>query len=144
MAEKEASKIAASFRTRCLVTGCNGDMPTRMINSQASAILRIALLILSAAVFAWGLQYKLSLYQTGSHSHPLSVAKLMQGEQTNKKITSIQAKSRRWLPQLTLDHTIYAFRPPVITRWNRRVDEMVYPAILFVPCSLFIRPPPSL
>jgi hypothetical protein len=141
MREKEASKIAASLRKRCLINGSDGDMPTRTIQSQASPFLRIALLILAAAVFAWGLQYKLSLYKP--HSDPTSVAKLIQGEQTNKKITSVQFKSRLWLPQLSLDRSPYAFRPPIIVRRNREVDKRVYQSIRFVSCSLFFRPPPQ-
>jgi hypothetical protein len=145
MRGKEASKIEGSLRTRCPITGSDGDMPTRTVQSQASAFLRIALLILAAAVFAWGLQYKLSLYKTGSNSHPLSVAKLMQGEQTNKKITAIiQAKSRVWFPQISLDYHLYAFRPPIIIRRNRQVDKLVYPSLIFIPCFLFVRPPPSI
>jgi hypothetical protein len=122
--------------------GFDGDMDTRIIKSQTSPFVRMALLFLAAAVFAWGLQYKLSLYK--AHSDPTSVAKLIQGEQTNKKIASLQARSRLWFPQLVLDYSIYTFRPPIITRWNRQVEELVYPAIIFVPCSLFVRPPPSL
>ena len=114
-----------------------------MIKSQASPLLRIALLILAGAVFAWGLQYKLSLYHSESHSHPISVAKLIQGEQTNKKIASVEVRIRNWSSQFSLDRNFPAFRPPITVRRNRHVDKFVYPSIMFVPCFLFFRPPPQ-
>jgi hypothetical protein len=114
-----------------------------MIKSQASPLLRIALLILAAAVFAWGLQYKLSLYEAPAHSHPVSVAKLIQGEQTTKKIASIQVRIPHWTSQFSLDSNLYTFRPPIIVRRNRQVDKLVSPSIMFVPCVLFFRPPPE-
>jgi hypothetical protein len=114
-----------------------------MINSQASPLLRIALLVLAAAVFAWGLQYKLSLYDASSHSHPLSVAKLIQGEQTNKKIASIQVRIRDGSSHFSLDSNLSAVRPPIMVRRNRQADKMICPSIMFVPSSLFFRPPPQ-
>lgn len=101
------------------------------------------MLILAASVFAWGLQYKLSLYQSESHSHPLSVAKLIQGEQTNKKIASIQVRICDWSSQLALDSNLSTFRPSIIVRRNRQVDELVHPSIMFIPSNLFFRPPPQ-
>jgi hypothetical protein len=118
-------------------------MSKRMIKSQASPLLRIAIIILAAAVFAWGLQYKLSLYQSGSHSHPISVAKLIQGEKTNKKIASIQVRLHDWSSQFFLDSNLLTFLPPIVVRRNRLVDKIVYPSIMFVPCVLYFRPPPQ-
>ena len=114
-----------------------------MIKRQASPILRIALVILAAAVFAWGLQYKLSLYDAPSHSHPVSVAKLIQGEQTNKKVASIQVRIRDWSSQFSPDSELSAFRSPVIVRRNRQVAKLVNPSIMFIPSALFFRPPPQ-
>ena len=114
-----------------------------MIKSQAPPFLRIALLILAAAVFAWGLQYKLSLYQSGSQSHPVSVVKLIQGEQTNKKIALIQLRIRLWGSGLSLDRSFSTYRPPINVRRNQQIDKPMFPSIMFVPCTLFFRPPPQ-
>ena len=143
MQQKEASKIVSIVSDETPDHGCDGEMPTRLIKSQASPLLRIALLILAAAVFAWGLQYKLSLYQSASYSHPISVAKLIQGERTNKEIASTQVRIRDSSSQFSLDSNLPTFRPPIIVRRNRQVDKLVYPSIMFVPCFLFFRPPPQ-
>lgn len=100
------------------------------------------MLILAAAVFAWGLQYKLSLYEAPSHSHPVSVAKLIQGEQTNKKSAAIQVRIRDWSSAFSLDSNLQTFRPPVVRR-NRQADKLVRPSIMFFPSLLFFRPPPQ-
>ena len=143
MREKEASKIVSLLSDETSDQRYVGEMPTRMIKTQGSTLLWIALLILAAAVFAWGLQYKLSLYEAPSQSHPVSVAKLIQGEQTNKKIASIQVRIREWSSQFSLDSSLHIFRPPLIVRRNRLVDMFVYPSIMFVPFFLFFRPPPQ-
>jgi hypothetical protein len=127
---------------RSLKTG-DAKMPPLTSKSEASGLLRIALLILGLAVFAWGLQYKLSLYEASSHHHPVSVAKLMQGEQTNKKIMSLQLQIRSKFSQLQVDSAIVPLPLPEIVRRNRRPDTLIYTSITFVTCVLFFRPPPQ-
>jgi hypothetical protein len=47
-------------------------------NGHSAFLLALSLLVLSAAVFGWGLQYKLSLYQGNkSISHQIPEAKLL-------------------------------------------------------------------
>lgn len=118
-------------------------MPPRTSQSQTSPMFRIALLILGMAVFAWGLQYKLSLYQASSHHHPVSVAKLIQAEQTSKKMVSLQTRSRTRFSQLRVDDFVIPFRLPVIVQRNRQPDGVSYTSIPFIPCFLFFRPPPQ-
>jgi hypothetical protein len=118
-------------------------MPPRKIKSQASPVLRISLLILGLAVFAWGFQYKLSLYQASSHHHPVSVAKLIQGEQTSKKIVSLQLRIRSKFSDLRVDGIIVPFRLPIIVQRNKQPDAVTYTSITFIPCFLFFRPPPQ-
>jgi len=114
--------------------------PSR-IERSASPFLRIALLILGVAVFAWGFHYKLSLYEASSHPNPVSVAKLIQGEQTNKKIDAVQLQIRSRISQLAVDSVVASFRPPIGARWNRQPDEWVQTPVLFLPSSHFFRPP---
>ena len=118
-------------------------MPLRTIKSQAPPGLKIALLFLGLAIFAWGLQYKLSLYEVPLHQHPVSVAKLIQGEQTNKKIVSLQLHLRSRFSQLHVDDSIIPFRLPVIVQRNRQPDPLPYTAITFIPWVLLFRPPPQ-
>jgi hypothetical protein len=117
-------------------------MSPSIIKSQASPLLRIALLILGAAVFAWGLHYKLSLYETSQHPNPVSVAKLIQGEQNNKKIDSIQLGIRCPFSHLEVDSNVSAFRPAIVIRRNRQPDEPVYTPLILFPSVHFFRPPP--
>jgi hypothetical protein len=119
-----------------------GEMPLRLIERQPSLLLRIAFLILVAAIFGWGLQYKLSLYKASSHPDPIRIAKLIQGDQSNRRVVAIHLIRSQKLPQFSLECTIQAFRPPVPNRQNRPVDGPVLPSISFIPSFLFFRPPP--
>ncbi len=138
-----ASKMRSPSQAKCPMTP-DAEMPQSTSITKVSPILRMALLILGVAVFAWGLQYKLSLYEAPSNPHPVSVAKLIQGEQTNKKISSIQLGNRYKSSLLSVQSTVVTFVPRIIGRRNRQVDKVVCRSILFVPCFLFFRPPPKI
>ena len=101
------------------------------------------MLILGLAIFAWGFHYKLSLYEASPHRNPVSVAKLIQGEQTNKKIDSMQLRIRCRFSQLAVDSKVAGLRPPIVVRRNQQPDEPVYTSFMFLPSSLFLRPPPQ-
>jgi hypothetical protein len=117
-------------------------VPPGLMKNQASPLLRIAMVSLGLAVFAWGLQYKLSLYKSASHGQPISVAKLMQGEQS-KRAASIQSFSCTRCSQLRLFNTVAAFRSPIVIQRNRQVDKLVCSSITYIPHLLFFKPPPQ-
>lgn len=118
-----------------------GEMPLKPIQRNASLVFRIALLVLSVAVFAWGLQYKLSLYEASSHPNPVRIAKLIQAEQS-KKLVAVQLQERSRFPRIAVEHGIPQFRPLVVARRNRPVDAPVLSSITVLPSFLFFRPPP--
>jgi hypothetical protein len=112
------------------------------MQSKTSSALKVALLVLSVAIFAWGLQYKLSLYQAPSQSSPVTVAKLIQGEQTNKKAVGLQSQSRYRCPPFLLQSTFQAFQPPMVVRRERPANPPVVASVRLL-TSLFFRPPPQ-
>jgi hypothetical protein len=68
-------------------------------NGRCAFLLALGLLVLSAAVFGWGLQYKLSLYKgNDSISHQIPEAKLL--SQKERTTTADQAVSVRPSPLL--------------------------------------------
>lgn len=112
----------------------------RQIN--ASPALRIALVILAVAVFAWGLQYKLSLYQRPS-PRSINTAKLIQGEQPGKKLAAILVRNRDTSPLFFLCGSTLLFVPAILVQWYRSAEK----PIALTPPSFysrhFIRPPPK-
>jgi hypothetical protein len=116
-------------------------MNPRLIRKHASLVLKIASLFLCAAVFAWGLQYKLSLYNSSSHPNPTSVAKLIQAERSNREVAVLHLRNLNRIP-FSLEKFIPAFGPSVLSRRNMPIAKSVLPAIGFVPSVLFFRPPP--
>lgn len=117
-------------------------MHPRLTQSKTSSALKIALLVLSVAIFAWGLQYKLSLYKAPSRLNPVNVAKLIQGEQPSKKAVGLQSQSRYHCPRFLLQSTFQAFQPPMVVRRERLVDPPVVASVRLLP-SHFFRPPPQ-
>lgn len=116
-------------------------MHSRTIELKASPVFRMALLILGVAVFAWGLQYKMSLYQPSIHPNPVQIAKLMQGEQASRKVTAMQVPARCSEP--ILESMVPQFVPPV-QGGHRRPGETPPPRpLLLVSTSVFLRPPPQ-
>ena len=116
-------------------------MPSKTIEMKVSPAFRIALLILGAAVFAWGLQYKMSLYQPSFHPNPVQIAKLIQGEQSNRKVTELQVRAR--CAQPSLEYVVPTFVPPVPAVWRRPGETPPSRPAIFLSPSLFFRPPPQ-
>lgn len=119
-------------------------MAPRPIKQNVSLALRIALIALSAAIFAWGLQYKLSLYETPSHPNPAKVAKLIQGDQSSKKCFALELQNHNRCPRAAAAHIVPGSQPPMTVRRNRPIDAPVLASIPFVPSILFVRPPPPI
>jgi hypothetical protein len=59
-----------------------------MQSTLRSRLLPAFALLLGFAIFCWGLQSKLSLYQPPSPGHPAPVAKIIQDNQANKKASA--------------------------------------------------------
>jgi hypothetical protein len=107
-------------------------------------ILRVAMLILCFAVFAWGLNYKLSLYKTAHPIHPSTVAKLMQGEQKPWATSLLPDRSPAQSPQLAVVWTIPTCRPLLAFRHPSRLDDFAKrPIPIREMHDLFFRPPPQ-
>jgi hypothetical protein len=101
-------------------------------------------LILCFAVFAWGLQYKLSLYKTAHPIHPTNVAKLIQGEQRHRTGPLHSEWSRSQSPEFPVRWTIAPFRPLIALRRQGQSDEFVMqPAPIREMHDLLFRPPPQ-
>jgi hypothetical protein len=99
--------------------------------------------LLSAALFAWGLQAKLSLYQQPSRSHPVSVAKLLPDNQVNKKTGAPGSSDRCAVSRLAFCAAIVLFQSRFTVSRGRQVGEVVAPSIPSYSYALFFRPPPS-
>ena len=119
-------------------------------NGHSALLLALGLLVLSAAVFGWGLQYKLSLYQgKGSISHQIPEAKLLSQKErpaAGQAVTASPAKLPVFgLLPIFLVATIASgvFRAAV--RYVRTGSlERSRPPL--PPClqAVFLRPPPVL
>jgi hypothetical protein len=143
MQVKEASKMALQHGPNGLAMS-DAKMPPRTMKTQASLLIRIAFLILGLAIFAWGLQYKLSLYQSSTDQHPVSVAKLIQGDQSKKNFSSIplQESHSKGTPS-AIDSAAVAQRPWNMGRGHQQPEVIAISAILFLPYVHFFRPPPQ-
>jgi hypothetical protein len=99
--------------------------------------------LLSATLFAWGLQAKLSLYQQPSRSHPVSVAKLLPDNQVNKKTGAPGSSDRRAVSRFAFYSAIVLYQPRFTVSRGRQLGEVVAPSIPSYSYALFVRPPPS-
>src|ERR1700722_12761941 len=113
-------------------------------------LLPLSLLMLSMAVFGWGLQYKLSLYKSkNSITHLAPVAKLL--SQKERPLAAQPANERPTdlpsLPQISFA-VVVALAPGLFraTARYRRIGTIEKARAPFPPCLelLFFRPPPFL
>lgn len=106
-------------------------------------LLKIAILTLCMSVFAWGLHYKLSLYDHAQPLHPTNVAKLIQGEQRHR--TPVLTASPNHSPTLThvIVSSVLCFQPLAEFRHSRNVGDSVAPFLAIRHVHLFSRPPPQ-
>jgi hypothetical protein len=118
-------------------------MTPKSSNTSGSTMLRITLLILGMAVFVWGLQYKLSLYDTPYHPNPVRMAKLIQGDQPGKKIAATQLQNRCSELHLALYRSAVAVAAPVLIRPYRTMEEPLLASPPPVSSPQSVRPPPQ-
>lgn len=104
---------------------------------------RILVPLLCAAIFAWGLQAKLSLYNTGSSSHPTSVAKLIQNEPAKKKNSAVGPGVRADAGQLFAYSAVVLLQPRFVVCRNRQVHKLICSSISSYSHALLFRPPPQ-
>ena|SRR5579859_1169526 len=107
---------------------------------------RLALIVLSIAIFVWGLQAKLSLYNvTAAASHSSSAAKLIQDKRASNKVVTVEHRAPKSLPTSLASFSTMAFSVLAVLQIDRRYQEVRVPAhysILQYPSSLIVRPPP--
>jgi hypothetical protein len=113
-------------------------------NRRRAVLLPLGLLMLSMAVFGWGLQYKLSLYQgKDSTSHQVPVAKLL--SQKERPATGQVLSNPADLPILTIVLIVaLAIAFPPSAAWYLREEIRERYRDPLPPCltAIFLRPPP--
>ena len=100
-------------------------------------------LILCVAVFAWGMQYKLSLYSQPSSSHPKSVAKLFTDNQVSKKSILPHSSDRDFGPKIAFWAALVLFVLAAVVVPHRQASKVFVSSISSRSYALFFRPPPS-
>jgi hypothetical protein len=109
---------------------------------QSPAAVRSIVLFLCAALFAWGLHGKLSGYKTPNQSHPKSVVKLIQDDQTRRLAVSAPVESRS--PFLDFaDLAAVCSQPQLIAGRIQQVRKPALDSAPFHTNALRFRPPPS-
>jgi len=108
--------------------------------------LRVGLVFLAAAIFTWGLQAKLALYQPPSPTRAISVAKLAQDKQQRLSISQDQQSASHRLPAfascLLLALVLDRSAGPRIGS-DLRVGRPISPSTFLFSPPLFGRPPPT-
>jgi hypothetical protein len=111
---------------------------------QSSPALSLLVVCLSAAIVAWGLQAKLSRYTAPKHSHPTSVAKLIQDEQLSKKVYAILPGDLHGASQLPIDNVRGLLQAQHTICLSLRIQGPIRSSIPFYAHALRFRPPPSI
>ena len=108
-------------------------------------VIRVALVFLAAAVFAWGLQAKLALYKAPSPTRNVSVAKLLQHKQGSLQSTGDHQGAPNKVAALASGLLLAGLHPLRVlsTPGGQRAGKPARPPLhLSVVPSLF-RPPPT-
>ena len=106
--------------------------------------LTLFVFLLSVALFAWGTQAKLSLYQRPTRSHPISVAKFLSDNQVDEKIGLPRSSDRCAVSLLAFYASTVLFQLRFIVSRGRQAGKVVAPSIPSHSYALFFRPPPSM
>jgi hypothetical protein len=118
---------------------------TRMTaRRQVSTTLRGFVLFLCAAIFAWGLHGKLTLYKAPTSARKVSTVKLMRDDEVVKKFFVFQLSHSNSDVQLADQAPIRSFPPRFRAHRISLPDKQVLRAIPFYPHALLFRPPPSI
>jgi len=125
-------------------------LPNSFRNGHRAFLLALGLLMLSAAVFGWGLQYKLSLYQgKSSISHQLPEAKLLSQKERPATIQTINARPVELPTVPTFPILIFATLVSGLFQISARyfrigILERSRPPLPACLEAIFFRPPPVL
>lgn len=113
--------------------------------STLQVVLLVGCLVLAAAVFAWGLHAKLSLYGPTVEPSNATVAKLLVNQRSAAALAVPDSHARPYgLWQLLLLLLGSAFLLPVFQlRWIRSSDRRAKPQDYPIPPDLLSRPPPA-
>jgi hypothetical protein len=120
------------------------------ISRRCAFLLSFGLLTLSMAVFGWGLQYKLSLYQgKGSIAHSTPEAKLLSQKERPLVAQALSIRPTK-LPVFHLFPALLmvalaALLQPAAAGYAR-AGSVEKPRAMLPPClqAIFLRPPPVL
>ena len=113
-------------------------------NRRRAVLLPLGLLILAIAVFGWGLQYKLSLYQgKDSISHSAPVAKLLSQKERPAAVQPPGDRSEMPTWPVVLVFALPFGLCQAATRYFRSVCcEGEWPPLPICLRVIFVRPPP--
>jgi hypothetical protein len=109
---------------------------------QSPAVVRSAVLVLCATLFAWGLHGKLSGPKAPNQSHPKSVVRLFQDDQTRRLAVSAPVAPRS--PFLVSADLVAVYSQPRLI--VSRIQQVRRPAPYSAPSRTYAlrsRPPPS-
>jgi hypothetical protein len=113
-------------------------------NRRCLAALRPLVLSLCVSIFVWVLHSKLSGYDTPTHLHSKSVAKLIQDDFATKRIGKSAPAAGRSVFQPFVDFSFVLFHPRLIVRRSGQVQKPPPSPIPSYPFALRFRPPPSI
>lgn len=143
-------RAASELLTRTLEKqGSSVPILRNLSTSRSRAfLLPLGLLMLSFAVFGWGLQYKLSLYQSkDSISHQAPEAKLLSQKERPAAVQPVSARPTEipaWLPfagllmlAAGLRRAAARYARPAIREKSRACPPLCLQVV-------FLRPPPAL
>jgi hypothetical protein len=115
-------------------------------NRRRAVLLPLGLLMLSMAVFGWGLQYKLSLYKSkDSISHMAPEAKLLsQKERTAAVQAPVQLQRFSTWPVVLLALLTLGLLQAATRYLRFGIREAAWPPLPTCLRVLFVRPPPQI
>lgn len=107
-------------------------------------VIRVALVFLAAAVFAWGLQAKLALYKAPSPTRTASVAKLLQHKQGTLSSMDDDRAASNQVASLASGLLLSGLRPlRILGAGDRqRAGKPARPPLHLSVVPSFFRPPP--
>lgn len=112
-------------------------------NRRCAVLLPLGLLMLSMAVFGWGLQYKLSLYKSrDSISHLAPVAKLLSQKERVTAPTPGPSEAPPFFPFVLVAALALGLSQVAAQYLRSRVDEDGWPPLACWLPVMFVRPPP--
>ena len=109
---------------------------------QGSTAVRSVVLVLCATLLAWGLNCKLSGYKAPNQSHPKSLVKLIQDDQTRRLAISAPAASRGQFLK-SADEAVLHFPPRLILGRIHQIHKTASASASSHAYALHHRPPPS-